>query len=248
MGVDAWTGVDGVALHTEVIGGEAPGREPIVMLHGLGVSATSLRPLAERLAGRRTAMCCDLPGFGLSASPRIWPTGEMAAVVGGLLDARGLERVVLLGHSFGCHVAALVAAARPERVAALVFLSPAFDPRAGGALAMMLRLTIDAPMERPSLVGSGLRGYLRAGPRRVLATLREATGIPLDDLVGGVRSPLLVVRGSRDLLTTVRWADDLRRSAGGPARVAVVPGAAHALGHEAPVAVGRAIEAFLTAG
>jgi pimeloyl-ACP methyl ester carboxylesterase len=148
VGVDAWTGVDGVALHTEVIGGEAPGREPIVMLHGLGVSATSLRPLAERLAGRRTAMCCDLPGFGLSASPRIWPTGEMAAVVGGLLDARGLERVVLLGHSFGCHVAALVAAARPERVAALVFLSPAFDPRAGGALAMMLRLTIDAPMDR----------------------------------------------------------------------------------------------------
>ena len=38
----------------------------------------------------------------------------------------------------------------------------------------MLRLTVDAAMERPSLVGGGIRDYLRAGPRRVLATLREA--------------------------------------------------------------------------
>ncbi len=53
------------------------------------------------------------------------------------------------------------------------------------------------------------------------------------------------MRGSRDALTTGRWAEDLRRSAAGPARVAVVPGAAHALGHEAPGAVAGAIDAFL---
>ena len=101
------------------------------MLHGLGVSAASLRPLAERLAARRRTVSCDLPGFGRSASERIWTTAEIGNAVRGLLDARGLGPVVLLGHSYGCHVAALVAAARPEQVSAVVFLSPAFDRRFG---------------------------------------------------------------------------------------------------------------------
>ncbi|HEX2502937.1 MAG TPA: alpha/beta hydrolase, partial [Miltoncostaeaceae bacterium] len=246
--VDSWTPVDGVSIHSQILGTGRAGIEPVVMLHGLGVSAASLRPLAERLAARRRTVSCDLPGFGRSASERIWTTAEIGNAVGGLLDARGLGPVVLLGHSYGCHVAALVAAARPEQVSAVVFLSPAFDRRFGPPLAqMLLRLTVDATMERPSLVGCGVRDYLRAGPRRVIETLREAADIPLDRLVGGIRSPLLIVRGSRDTLTTTRWAEDLRRSAGGPARVAVVPAAAHALGHEAPVAVSRAMEAFLAA-
>jgi len=244
--VDAWTPVDGVVLHTQILGPAAGEVEPIVLLHGLGVSAASLSPLAGRLAGRRhTVLSCDLPGFGLSASGEIWRTGRIAGAVRQLLDARGLARVVLAGHSYGCHVAACLAARHPERVAALILMSPAFDRRFGSPLAQMLRLTVDATMERPSLVGGGIRDYLRAGPWRVLATLREAAGIPLDDLVAAARSPVLIVRGSRDALTTARWAGDLRRSAAGPARVAVVPRAAHALGHEAPGAVADAIDAFM---
>jgi 2-hydroxy-6-oxonona-2,4-dienedioate hydrolase len=243
--LDSWTPVGGVTLHAQILGRDGFGPEPIVMLHGLGVSAASLGPLAKRLAARRRVVSCDLPGFGLSASAEIWPTDRIGAAVAELMEAQGLERVVLLGHSYGCHVAASAASGHPERVAALVMLSPAFDRRFGSPLAQMLRLTVDATMERPSLVGGGIRDYLRAGPRRVLTTLREAAGIPLDDLVGGVRCPALIVRGSRDALTTARWAAELRGSAGGPARVAVVPRAAHALGHEAPGAVAAAIEAFL---
>jgi len=243
--LDAWTPVDGVTIHSQILGPPAVGVEPIVLLHGLGVSAASLGPLAGRLAERHTVLSCDLPGFGLSASQEIWRTGRIADAARQLLDARGLARVVLAGHSYGCHVAACLAARHPERVTALILLSPAFDRRFGSPLAQMLRLTLDATMERPSLVGGGIRDYLRAGPRRVLATLREAAGIPLDDLVAAALSPVLIVRGSRDALTTARWAEDLRRSAAGPARVAVVPRAAHALGHEAPGAVADAIDAFL---
>ncbi len=243
--LDLWTPVGGVSIHSQILGTGRAGVEPVVMLHGLGVSAASLGPLAERVAARRRVVSCDLPGFGRSASPEIWLTRRLGAAVAELLEAQRLERVVLLGHSYGCHVAASAAASHPERVAALVMLSPAFDRRFGSPLAQLLRLTVDAAMERPSLVGGGIRDYLRAGPRRVLRTLREAVSIPLDELVGNARCPALIVRGSRDALTTARWAEELRRSAGGPARVAVVPRAAHALGHEAPSAVADAIEAFL---
>jgi 2-hydroxy-6-oxonona-2,4-dienedioate hydrolase len=234
-------------MHSQFLGADAPGVEPLVLLHGLGVSAASLGPLAARLAERRRVMSCDLPGFGRSGSHEVWSTDRLADAVDELLTAHGMARVVLGGHSYGCHVAARLAGRRPERVAALVLLSPAFDRRFGSPVAQTLRLAADAVMERPSLVAGGIRDYLRAGPRRVLATLREASAIPLDTLIGAAESPVLIVRGSRDALTTARWAEELRASARGRALVAVVPGAAHALGHEAPRATAAAIDAFLSA-
>lgn len=240
--------MDGVRIHARVLRPEGASVRPLVMLHGLGVSSASLGPLAERLAERSATTVCDLPGFGLSRADEVWSTARIASAVARFLDLRGLRRVTLIGHSYGCHVAAMVAARDPARVAALVMLSPAFDNRMGSPPAQILRLAVDAPMERPSLVFGGVRDYLRAGPRRVLATLGEAAGMRLDDLVAGVEAPLLIVRGSRDPLTTARWAEELRRRARRRVAVAVVPRAAHGLGHDAPHAVAGAIEAFLGGG
>ena len=239
-----WTPAAGIRVHSRLLRPERRTRAPIVMLHGLGVSSASLGPLAERLAERSTTLVCDLPGFGRTPADGAWSTGRVAGAVEEVLDRRGLGRVVLVGHSWGCHVAALLAARHPERVGALVLLSPSFDRAVGGAPGHVLRLVADAPMERPSLVLGGARDYLRAGPRRLIATLRDARGIHLDEVVTGIRTPILVVRGSRDPLTTGAWAR--RIAAAAPdARVAVVPRAAHGLGHDAPSAVAGAVSAFL---
>jgi pimeloyl-ACP methyl ester carboxylesterase len=238
-----WTPACGVRVHARLL--RPPGRAEgtIVMLHGLGVSAASLGPLAEQLAHRSLVLVCDLPGFGRTRDDAIWGIGALAEVVEELLERRGLGRVTLVGHSWGCHVAAVLAARHPARVGALVMLSPAFDRR-GGAAGQILRLAVDAPMERPSLVAGGARDYLRAGPARVIGTLREAVALPLDEIVAAVRAPVLIVRGGRDPLTTGRWAGRIAGRAC-RARVAVIPGAAHGLGHDAPVAVAAAIGAFL---
>ena len=212
----SWLPVDGAWLHTEVIGPDGPGDEPIVLLHGLGVSAASLGPLAGRLARRHEVVSCDLPGFGDSPSPEIWDTARIAEGVRRVLDDRGLARAVLAGHSYGCHVAACLAARHPERVAALVLLSPAFDRRFGSPLAQMLRLTVNATMERPAS-GRPAASATTCGPGRAASSrpCARRSRIPLDDLVAAARCPVLIVRGSRDALTTGRWADELRRSAAG---------------------------------
>jgi 2-hydroxy-6-oxonona-2,4-dienedioate hydrolase len=239
-----WTPVDGVRLHALVRRPRVALGPPVLMLHGLGVSASSLGPLAERLAEERLTVVPDLPGFGRSDAAEVWSTRRIAAGIDRFMSLRGLPRAVLVGHSYGCHVAVLLAERHPERVAALVLLSPAFDRRFGGGLAQALRLAIDAPMERPSLVAGGLRDYLRAGPRRVIGTMREAARIPLEDLLKRIDAPILVMRGSRDPLTTARWAGDLHRSAR-RAAIATIPRAAHGLGHDAPTAVAGAIRQFL---
>lgn len=242
--MSTWTPAAGIRVHARLLRPPGRSRGVVVMVHGLGVSAASLGPLAELIAEDSTTLVCDLPGFGLSDAERVWSTSEVADAVETVLERRGLGRVTLIGHSWGCHVATLLAGRHPGRVGALVLLSPAFDRRPGGGAALVARLALDAPMERPSLVAGGVRDYLRAGPRRVLSTLRDAGRIRLEERVGQVVAPVLIVRGGRDPLTTARWAR--RLAAAAPrGRVAVVPRAAHGLGHDAPHAVAAAISAFL---
>jgi 2-hydroxy-6-oxonona-2,4-dienedioate hydrolase len=233
-----------VRLHAVVRRPRAAVPPPVLMLHGLGVSAASLGPLAELLAEDRLVVVPDLPGFGRSHARAVWRTYEIAAAVDRFMALRGLPRAVVVGHSYGCHVGTELALAHPGRVAALVLMSPAFDRRFGGGLAQVARLAVDAPMERPVLVAGGIRDYLRAGPARVLSTMREAGRIPLEDLVTRVEAPILLLRGSRDPLTTARWARELRERAP-RAAVATVPRAAHGLGHDAPAAAAGAIRRFL---
>ena len=47
-----WQRVRGLAIHTRVAGDEAAGSQPIVLVHGLGVSSRYLLPILERLAGQ----------------------------------------------------------------------------------------------------------------------------------------------------------------------------------------------------
>ncbi|EPX86052.1 alpha/beta fold hydrolase [Salipiger mucosus] len=97
---------------------------PVLALHGWMDHADSFRELAPRLAGCHV-VAPDLSGQGLSghraahATYNIWD--DLPQLVA-LLDVLGWTDAVLLGHSRGANIAALFAAALPERVRALVSL------------------------------------------------------------------------------------------------------------------------------
>jgi pyruvate dehydrogenase E2 component (dihydrolipoamide acetyltransferase) len=110
---------DGLALHYQVVG-----RGPaVVLLHGLGGFAGSWRRNVDALAERATVFALDLPGFGLSAKPRArYDLAYFAAAVHGFLDAVGVPRASLVGHSLGGAVAVTCALTRPTRVARLALI------------------------------------------------------------------------------------------------------------------------------
>lgn len=98
----------------------------IVLLHGLGASKEIWQPVAERLAADgRTVLTPDLLGFGASRDiGTTFTLTDHVAALKRLLDEAGASAPLLVGHSFGCAVAAAFVQAHPERVRGLVLVSP----------------------------------------------------------------------------------------------------------------------------
>lgn len=95
------------------------------MLHGWGQSQENLHPLAELLAPISQPHLIDLPGFGKSEPPpSVWSAFDYADEMIRYLDMQKIEKVSLLGHSFGGKVAMCIAIRYPQRVHRLILLAP----------------------------------------------------------------------------------------------------------------------------
>jgi pimeloyl-ACP methyl ester carboxylesterase len=106
--------------------GPSDGR-PVVFIHGYSMGSSLWRPLSERLG--LSGFSCLAPTWPLGAHTEPMLDGaeltmeRIAAMVGELLDALGLEDVVLVGNDTGGAIAQLVATSAPERLGALVLTS-----------------------------------------------------------------------------------------------------------------------------
>ena len=107
---------------------------PLVFLHGIGGRASGWAPIQQACAtaGYRS-LAWDMPGYGNSPSIAPYDFDGLADALAALMDAHGLPKAVLVGHSLGGMVALQMWARHPERVTALVLAasSPAFGQGSG---------------------------------------------------------------------------------------------------------------------
>lgn len=100
-----------------------PGRGPaVVLLHGQPGTGSDWQWVVPFLSPDFTVVVPDRPGYGCTGGPATGFAGNAAAVVA-LLDRLGIERAVLVGHSWAGGVALEAAVAHPARVAGLVLVS-----------------------------------------------------------------------------------------------------------------------------
>src|ERR1017187_7356748 len=118
---------DGVRL----AGQEAGEGPPIVLLHGLTASRryVVMGSTALERSGHRV-ISYDARGHGRSSAapdPSAYGYAELALDLEAVLDHVGAERAVLAGVSMGAHTLLRLALDRPERVAGMVVITPAYD-------------------------------------------------------------------------------------------------------------------------
>jgi pimeloyl-ACP methyl ester carboxylesterase len=187
--------------------------QPVLGLHGWGGDIRSFWPVAERLAFQGYQMhLLDLPGFGRSElPPEIWGVADYMRFVKAYLDDSGLDRVSVLGHSFGGRVSLLLAAEHPSRVRKMVLADSAglrtpfsFKQRARSLFARTVRDALGA-------IGlEGLRARLRENYNRRYASEDYLTAGPLretflrviaEDLTPyarRVQAPTVLIWGDQD--------------------------------------------------
>lgn len=215
-------------------------------------------------------LAVDLPGHCRSGGEPPKSVEEAADFILRLLDAAGVRRAALVGHSFGSLIALEAAARAPDRITHLALVGTAFPMKVSPALLessqQQPRKAIDmvnvyshalmAPP--PSALGPGtwLYGGSRALMRRVLASNPRVNVfhrgfVACDSYAGGqaalakVRCPVLFVLGKADAMTPPKAAQSLQRAA--PNAKTVLVDAGHQMMSEAPDAVLFALRDFLAA-
>ncbi|MFD1826450.1 MULTISPECIES: alpha/beta fold hydrolase [Mumia] len=178
-----------VSLHGHRRAYRMAGQGPaLLLLHGLGCDSTTWLPVMGRLADRFRVIAPDFLGHGESDKPRgDYSLGGYANAMRDLLAYLEIERVTIVGHSFGGGVAMQFAYQYPERTERICLVAPG---GLGADVTPLIRLLTvpGAGLGLRALTVPPLRGPVRAGLRAL-----SRSGLPYTrdlDEVAGVYSAL----------------------------------------------------------
>ena len=264
--------LDGMSVHLR---DEGPRTDsvPLVLVHGTSASLHTWDGWAASLRGTRRVIRFDLPGFGLTGPS---PGGDYSLNAYrrqtlALLDSLGVSRFAIAGNSLGGEVAWHVAAAAPERVAALILIDAVGYPTVSQKVPIGFRLARTRGLEwlfarilPRSVVASSVRSVY-GDPSRVTdslitryyeLTLREGNRASLprrfaqssngadSARIATLRLPTLIMWGGRDGLIPPDHAGRFARDIAG-SRIALFPELGHVPHEEDPTRTAAAARAFL---
>ena len=219
--------------------------EPLVLVHGLSGSTRWWARNIPALAAHYRVHPVDLPGFGgLRRLRKDFALVRAADWMQRWMDAVGLERAHLIGHSMGGLVGIRFAARYPQRVRRLVLAAPASLPTGASLAGQLLPLATALRYATPSFLPVLAYDALRAGPATLLRAARDILHADVRADLRAIAAPTLLLWGERDALVPPSIGPLLRGEIP-DARLLLIPGAGHVLMWDRPRAFDDAVLAFL---
>jgi pimeloyl-ACP methyl ester carboxylesterase len=269
--------INGLRVHYKQAG---QGEPAMILLHGFASSVFSWREVMAPLSTYGTVVAFDRPAFGLTARPMPgeWagespysPDAQVTLTIG-LMDKLGIKRAILIGNSAGGTVAALTALRHPDRVQALILVSPAIYSGGGapGFVRPLLRLPqMDRlgvliarrfasfgeslgrmawhdPSKLTPEIWAGYRIALRVDnwDRALWEFTKASRDANIPRQLSNLTVPVLVITGDDDRIVPTQQS--IRLAGELPnAELVVVPNCGHVAHEEAPAAFMHATTAFL---
>ena len=167
--------INGTEIHYEIAGA---GGSKVLLLHGWGCDRSLMQPVANHLQDQFSILIPDFPGHGESGRPpEPWGVPEFAACLLNLLKEADFIPCDVIAHSFGCRVAAWLAAENPDLFTRMILT---------GAAGLRPRQSEEA--RKRSQQYRRLRGYCE--------TIRKIPG--MKNAAAGLEEKLRQKYGSRD--------------------------------------------------
>jgi pimeloyl-ACP methyl ester carboxylesterase len=251
--------VNGIDVHYWQTGGDPE----IMLLHGLTDSGRCWRRTADALSSEYGILMPDARGHGLSSAPESgYRVEDRVADALALLDALGIERIVVWGHSMGAATAAQLAASAPERVRAVILEDPPYlermgDPPQADQWAEGLRQQQALSIEELAAWGREHMPTWSPDTLELWAEAKHQTRLqvfeyvrnpptPWQSFIGNMSAPTLLITGEpeRGAIVSPELAAQLQGMA--PAlQVAQITGAGHCIRYEQFDAYMAAARSFL---
>ena len=259
---------NGIGLYYEIHGDG----KPLVLISGLGYPLWQWHKMVPFLAEQFKVITFDNRGVGQSDKPAGPYTARMlAADTVGLLDALGIEKAIIAGHSMGGFIAQALALDFPQRVDKLVLCSTNFGgphhvPVTPEAMKVLTDVTSDALTRFKNGLGvSTAPGWAEANPEifeewvkwRIanpiepapyqsqlaigLALLPEAAAF--ENKLPNISVPTLILFGAHDKVVPPANADLLAKQLAGSV-IRILPDAGHFFPIEVPESASHAIIEF----
>ncbi|MBD2105077.1 alpha/beta fold hydrolase [Leptolyngbya sp. FACHB-261] len=219
-------------------GGSPREADPILFLHGWGVTAEPYRETLESLSQSYRVIAPDLPGFGDSGSTHADLTyADYARLFTRFLNQLGLERSHVIGHSLGGGIAVTLAVSEPSRISSLVLTDSTGVPTDSFIQTLLWRILVEMPAQ---ILTTGpkvqyfvdvpqafFQNLLFRAPN-VAYALWLALETDLRPLLGKITAPTLLVWGENDLTTPLKSGQQFYQNIP-EVELAVVAGAYHEL-------------------
>ena len=241
-----------------------PTGQPVILLHGYSDSWFSYSLVLDRLPTTLRVYALDQRGHGKSGQPKsAYAVTDLAADVIAFMDAKGIAKATIVGHSMGGFVAQRVAQTAPQRVSRLVLVATATSaPRFAGFSELKGAIdsfndSLPAAFAREFQVSTVHAPVPAAFMERVI---RDSHAMPLrvwKSLIDGMASetrpakwpsaniPTLVLRGDRDSYATDELQQELVRVIAS-ATLKTYSNTGHAVHWERPEIFARDLAAFVS--
>jgi len=226
----------------------------VVFLHGAGFDHTTWALHSRWFSHHGYGVLApDLPGHGRSSGTALPTIADMADWTAALLDAAGVSKVRLVGHSMGSLIALETAARHPAKISGLSLIGTAATMTVGPDLLKAAEANNHDAVDMVSIWGLGYQAelggslapglWMHSGAQRVLENCRP--GVLFNDLsacnayqnalaaAATIAVPTTLILGERDMMTPAKAGKALAAALPN-ARTIVLPGAGHMMMVERP--------------